>query len=132
MSFIGGGPFSVTERILSSAEVLSLNTVPVEILPAKAGVMYVPFFISVYKDAGTAYSVANMVLENASGIQFASVPGVGFFDQSALAAYTQNFSGGQLKTLGKNLQLRLTSAITTGNMPIRFKMIYIEEYPGLL
>jgi hypothetical protein len=132
MSFIGGGTFSVVGRDLTSAEILALDTVPVEILPAKAGVLYVPFYISAYKAAGTAYSAADMVLENTSGIQFATVPGVGFFNQSALAAYAQNFSGGRLTALGKNLQLRLTSAITTGNMPIRFKMIYIEEYPGLL
>lgn len=131
MSFQGGGPYNVTERILSSAEILSLDTVPVELLPAKTGVLYMPYYVSFYKAAGTGYTAADMVLENANGIQFVTVPGAGFLDQAVEAVLAQKISGGKVTSLGRNLQLRLTAATATGDQAVRVKLIYIEEYPGM-
>lgn len=132
MSLNTADPFDVVERLLSVAEILALDTVPVELLPAKTGVLYTPYYISFYKGAGTGYTAADLVLEQDGGIQFATAPGAGFLDQTEEAVSAQKVSGGVITSLGDNLQLRLLGATDTGDMPIRVKMIYTEEYPGLL
>lgn len=121
---------SVT-RILTVAEILTLDTVPVELLPAKVGVLYMPFYISFYKDAGTGFTAADMALESADGVQYAVAEGAAFLAQTAAAALAEKIGGGQITELGGNLQLRLLSATGAGGQPVRVKLVYLEEYPGL-
>lgn len=131
MSLIAGGPFNVLNRVLTVAEILALDTVPVELLPAKTGVLYMPFYISFHKGAGTGYTAADIALENASGVQYVIAEGAAFLAQTAEATLAEKVGGGQITEVGNNLQLRLLSATATGDQPVRVKLLYFEDYPGL-
>lgn len=118
-------------RVLTSAEVLALYASPVELLPAKPGVVYVPIFVSFHKGAGTGYTAADLVLESTDGVEFALAPGAGFMDQTTEAVLAQKVLGGSIDAMGLALQVRLDTATATGDQPIRIKLVYFEVYPGL-
>jgi hypothetical protein len=133
--FQANGPFQALQRILTPAEIIALNTSPIQLLPARSGVAYIPYLVTWYKPAGAAYtSPANISIETDGGTAYATLTASGFMDSAVEQFLTARFGAGTISTALTGLGLRLKAAGTmaAGDALLRVKMVYIEEYPGLL
>lgn len=117
---------------IPAAAVLTLDTTPVVLLPAKAGAAYLPWALSVYKPAGTAYAnIAagdDLQLESTSAVAYNTIETTGFLDQASAQGAANRFGAGSLTTalLDVGIRIKLLGPIDTGNSPLIVKLMYWE------
>jgi len=133
-------PFGVLSRstIITSAQLLSMFSVPITIVPAsKAGFAHILVGAMVHKPAGTAYNLTtatglSIKYTNASGIEVSQSAIAGFLDQTTvqsryLRAHAAASGANSITPVAAAplvLQV-LTAEITTGTGGLRVRVEYI-------
>lgn len=134
------------KRFLSSAELLTLFTTPITIVPGTPGSFYIPKSVHFVKEAGTAYtlnaSTRLLVRVNVTTVGFAT--NAGFMDQTGqLTAFSQSSGdfvsyfvgfGTALITGFNGAAISITNdtanfTLGTGGL---FVTVFYEQYPMVI
>ena len=127
----GTGAMKEFQIVLSSAQILALDTVPVAAILAESSYCApLPWAWSAYKPAGTAYAgIAagdDIVLETTGGTGYVTFETTGFLDQATAQRRAARLGAGSITDalFGLNLQFRLIGPITTGDTPLYITITY--------
>lgn len=121
---------------LTADQVNTLNTTPVELVPAKPGVFYFPKFLLVTKKAGSTYTIVGGGNIGPGWDVFAAyaLPGSGLLDQSDETSHFRMMPAITAPTdwssaFSKSLVIRTDSGSFSGSGSNVVVTVEYEEYP---
>ena len=127
-------PLQVAEGVITSAQILAMQTTPVELVPAPgSGKVNVVETVYLQHDVGTAYGgIASgddieIRYRNATGVEVMDIEATGFMDQSTGQHRWGQPSGGADFSLAQNnyaIVAHLGGAITGGSFDLNFRVHY--------